>query len=83
MELHNNAPVRPSRETGEREMVLMPWGLIPFWSKDAKVGFFTINAKAGTVATALAFREAFKYRRGLVPADAFDEWQKLDPKTKQ
>jgi putative SOS response-associated peptidase YedK len=30
-----------------------------------------------------AFREAIKYRRCLVPADAFYEWQKLDAKTKQ
>ena len=30
-----------------------------------------------------AFREAFKRRRCLVPADAFYEWQKLDPKHKQ
>jgi putative SOS response-associated peptidase YedK len=28
-------------------------------------------------------REAIKYRRCLVPADAFYEWQKLDTKTKQ
>jgi putative SOS response-associated peptidase YedK len=33
--------------------------------------------------TAPAFREAIKYRRCLVPADAFYEWQKLDAKTKQ
>jgi putative SOS response-associated peptidase YedK len=61
----------------------MRWGLIPYWSKDAKIGYSTINAKAETVATAPAFREAFKRRRCLVPADAFYEWQKLDPKHKQ
>jgi putative SOS response-associated peptidase YedK len=47
------------------------------------MGFSTINAKAETVATAPAFREAFKSRRCLVPADAFYEWQKIDAKTKQ
>jgi putative SOS response-associated peptidase YedK len=61
----------------------MRWGLIPYWSKDAKIGYSTINAKAETVATAPAFREAFRRRRCLVPADAFYEWQKLDPKHKQ
>jgi putative SOS response-associated peptidase YedK len=30
-----------------------------------------------------AFREAFEDRRGLVPADGFYEWQKLDAKNKQ
>jgi putative SOS response-associated peptidase YedK len=57
--------------------------LIPFWAKNAKMGLSTINAKAETVATAPAFREAFKGRRCLVPADAFYEWQKIDAKTKQ
>jgi putative SOS response-associated peptidase YedK len=71
------------RETGERELRIMRWGLIPFWSKDAKIAFSTINAKAETIATAPAFREAFKTRRCLVPADGFYEWKKLDAKTKQ
>jgi putative SOS response-associated peptidase YedK len=75
--------VRLNRDTGMREIALMRWGLIPYWSKDAKIGYSTINAKAETVATAPAFREAFKRRRCLVPADAFYEWQKLDPKHKQ
>ena len=68
---------------GQREIVLMRWGLVPFWAKDAKIGYSTINAKAETVATSPSFREAFKYRRCLVPADAFYEWQKIDAKTKQ
>src|ERR1700742_2245826 len=75
--------VRLNRDTGQREIVLLRWGLIPYWSKDAKIGYSTINAKAETVATAPAFRDAFKRRRCLVPADAFYEWQKLDPKHKQ
>ena len=75
--------VRLNRDTGQREIVLMRWGLIPYWSKDAKIGYSTINAKAETVATAPAFREALRRRRCLVPADAFYEWQKLDPKHKQ
>src|SRR5213080_4061022 len=75
--------IRLNRDTGEREIVMMRWGLIPFWAKDPKIGISTINAKAETVATASSFREAFKRRRCLVPADAFYEWQKLDAKTKQ
>jgi putative SOS response-associated peptidase YedK len=75
--------VRLNRDTGEREIVLMRWGLIPFWSKDQKIAYSTINAKAETIATNPAFREAIKHRRCLVPADAFYEWQKLDGKTKQ
>jgi putative SOS response-associated peptidase YedK len=55
----------------------------PFWAKDAKICYSTINAKAETIATAPAFRQAFKSRRCLVPADLFYEWQKIDAKTKQ
>ncbi len=71
------------RETGKRVIRLMRWGLVPFWAKDATIGKSTINAKAETVATSPAFREAFQRRRCLVPADAFYEWQKLDAKNKQ
>jgi putative SOS response-associated peptidase YedK len=75
--------VRLNGETGERELTVMRWGLVPFWSKDGKASFSTINAKSETVATSPAFREAWKTRRCLVPADFFYEWQKLDEKTKQ
>src|ERR1700721_420409 len=75
--------VRLDAETGERELTIMRWGLVPFWSKDGKAGYSTINAKAETVATSPAFREALKRRRCLVPADFFYEWMKLDTKTKQ
>ena len=61
----------------------MRWGLIPYWAKDASIGLRTINAKAETITTAPAFREAIKYRRYLVPADCFYEWQRLNAKTKQ
>jgi hypothetical protein len=58
--------IRLNRDSGEREIVLMRWGLIPFWDKNAKIGLSTINARAETVATAPAFREAFKTRRCLL-----------------
>jgi putative SOS response-associated peptidase YedK len=75
--------VRLNHDTGEREIVMMRWGLIPYWAKDLKIGLRTINAKAETITTTPAFREAIKYRRCLVPADAFYEWQNLDAKNKQ
>jgi putative SOS response-associated peptidase YedK len=75
--------VRLNGETGERELTVMRWGLVPFWSKDGKASFSTINAKSETVATSPAFREAWKTRRWLVPADFLYEWQKIDEKTKQ
>ena len=55
----------------------------PFWAKDPSIGLRTINVKAETIIMAPAFPEAFKFRRCLVPADAFYEWQKLDAENKQ
>ena len=31
--------VRVNRDTGEREVALMRWGLIPYCSKDAKIAY--------------------------------------------
>jgi putative SOS response-associated peptidase YedK len=80
---YNIAPTQPvpivrSNPAGRREIALLRWGLIPFWSKDAKIAYRTINARAETIATAPAFRAAFKKRRCLVPASGFYEWKKLD-----
>jgi putative SOS response-associated peptidase YedK len=53
---------------------LMTWGLIPSWARDAIIGFKTINARAETVAAKPAYRDSFKNRRCLIPADGFYEW---------
>ena len=69
--------VRYDARAGQRGLDVMRWGLVPFWAKDIKVGFANINAKAETVDTRPAFREAFDRRRCLVPFDCFYEWKKL------
>lgn len=77
--------IRQHRDTGERELVMMRWGLVPYFAKsiaDFK-GFSTINAKAETVESRALWRGPFERRRCLVPADGFYEWKRLDPKTKQ
>jgi putative SOS response-associated peptidase YedK len=78
----NQPVVRLNRDSGSREFALMKWGLVPFWAKDAKVGYTTINARAEEAPTKPAYREAFRKRRCLIPADAFYEWQKIDAKTR-
>jgi putative SOS response-associated peptidase YedK len=76
-------PIVRLNSAGRREIALLRWGLIPFWSTDAKIAYRTINARAETVATAPAFRAAFKKRRCLVPASGFYEWKKLADGDKQ
>ena len=75
--------VRLDRDSGARSIALLRWGLIPYWAKDAKLGYTTINARAEEVASKPAYRDAMKKRRCLVPADAFYEWQKIDAKQKR
>ena len=69
--------VRYDPRAAQRSLDVMRWGLVPFWAKDIKVGFSNINAKAETIDTKPAFREAFTRRRCLVPFDCFYEWKKL------
>jgi putative SOS response-associated peptidase YedK len=65
--------VRLSRE-GDRKCVLARWGLVPYWAKDVKFGNRCINARAETLTTTPAFREAYARRHCLVPLNAFYEW---------
>ena len=65
---------------GGREARWLKWGLIPSWAKDTAMGARLINARSETVAEKPAFREAFKQRRCLIPADGFYEWQRRDGK---
>jgi putative SOS response-associated peptidase YedK len=72
------AAVRVSPKSGLRELTHFHWGLIPRWAKDPAIGSRMINARSETAAEKPSFRTAFKYRRCLVPADGFYEWQKLN-----
>jgi putative SOS response-associated peptidase YedK len=56
---------------------LMRWGLIPSWAKDESTGNALINARSETIESRTAFREAFKHRRCLIPADSFYEWKEM------
>jgi putative SOS response-associated peptidase YedK len=71
----DRAPVIVRNKAGERELALMRWGLAPSWAKDLRVGSGMINARAETVTGKPAFRDAFKYRRCLVPANGYYEWR--------
>jgi putative SOS response-associated peptidase YedK len=68
-------PIVRQTPSGSREMVLVRWGLIPGWSKGPDSRFSMINARVETVARKPAYRNAFRYRRCLIPADGFYEWR--------
>lgn len=63
------------RRDGERELLHMRWGLIPFWAKDESLAARTINARVETVDQKPSFREAFKARRCLIPCNGWYEWR--------
>jgi putative SOS response-associated peptidase YedK len=77
-----NYNVAPSQDAGViihddvYRYVRYRWGLVPFWSRDTKIGNRMINARAETVAEKPSFRNAFAKRRCLVPADGFYEWKR-------
>lgn len=59
-----------------RRLSLSRWGLVPSWAKDQSIGNKLINARAETLLEKPSFRKAFKYRRCIIPADSFFEWDK-------
>jgi len=67
-------PVLRIDKTGQRRMEMLRWGLVPFWAKDPAIGNRLINARAETLLEKPAFRDAFRRRRCLIPADGFYEW---------
>lgn len=65
-----------------RSCSLMHWGLIPHWAKEPDSKYKMINAKAETLKQRPAYRDAYKHRRCLIPANGFYEWQ-ATPQGKQ
>src|SRR6476620_2373211 len=59
-----------------RAITAYRWGLVPHWATDARAGSRMFNARAETITTSPAFREAFRRRRCLVRVDACYEWKR-------
>ncbi|NJP08819.1 MAG: SOS response-associated peptidase [Leptolyngbyaceae cyanobacterium RU_5_1] len=74
------ATVLKTAQQPERHFKVLQWGLIPSWAKDSSIGAKLINARSETVTEKPSFRAAFRYRRCLVVADGFYEWQRQERK---
>ncbi len=59
-----------------KKLVMLRWGLIPFWADDPKMGARMLNARAESLADKPAFRDPYRKRRCLVLADGFYEWKR-------
>jgi putative SOS response-associated peptidase YedK len=74
----NIAPTQPVHfahldRTGNLELDEGRWWLVPYWAKEVpKATLF--NARIETADSTPAFRDAWKYRRCLIPADGYFEW---------
>ena len=79
---YNVAPTDPVYAIAEHEQSRMVgtfgWGLVPHWSKDRKSAARFVNARSETLLDKPAFRDAFRTRRCLIPADGFYEWTRRD-----
>lgn len=78
---YNIAPTQPvliirALSSHTREAALVSWGLIPAWHKNRMEAPLKpmINARGETLDEKPSFKNAFRYRRCLVPADGFYEW---------
>ena len=69
-------PIIRQHADGKRELAQVRWGLVPRWAKDPSIGARMINARAETVTTKGAFRNAFARHRCLVPVTGFYEWRR-------
>ncbi|MEM7444267.1 MAG: SOS response-associated peptidase [Pseudomonadota bacterium] len=67
-------PIVISDPNGTVRLTSARWGLVPPWA-DGPAATPLHNARGESVAAKPAFREAFSYRRCLIPANGFFDWQ--------
>ncbi len=84
--MYNIAPSTDRRETRVpavrstehgRELAMLRWPLVPHWAKAKMLAYNTANAKSETLAEKPAYRDAWRKRRCLIPANGYYEWQAI------
>ena len=68
--------VRQSRDTMQRELVDMRWGLVGYQSKGPDPKRSTFNARSESLESSGLWRGPLHRHRCIVPASGFFEWQK-------
>lgn len=61
----------------QRRLMEGRWWLVPFWAKEVPK-WTLFNARSEDAYKKPAFRESFKSKRCLIPADGFYEWTKAE-----
>jgi len=61
---------------GKRTLSSMRWWLTPHWSDGPSTKFSMFNARSENIENSKAYRGPFKYRRCIMPASSFIEWQR-------
>lgn len=76
---YNIAPTQPiaavRQRKNSRELDLFSWGLKLSWANQQQTPSNLINARVESVTEKPSFREAIRYRRCLIPASGWYEWQ--------
>ena len=69
---------------GQREGVMMRWGLVPFFARGIPPRYSTINARIETLETAPSYRGPWRRgQRCMLPAAGFYEWHLAEDGRKQ
>lgn len=76
---YNIAPTLPIAVVldlkSKRSLDVMSWGLVPHWAESGEINSNLINARIETIVSKPSFRDAVRYRRCVIPASGWFEWQ--------
>ncbi len=61
---------------GRHQLSEMRWWLVPHWSSGPSQDYAMFNARSENIEKSRAYQGPFKYRRAIIPASSFVEWQK-------